>query len=192
MKKYFLTTVLFVLVGLFINTNNLLSCQCPSDIPPTNVSWTSQGPVYIEIDDGNGHYCTFEVYYCWRQYAPVGPIPLLPVVEIWICDYDQTEECDEEFALAVWKISKKLAERIIVLNPNQLNWYYTPCQDPAFPNFATFSFDCWDLLNNPCGSTYCRISYDVRICQGQVLMEELGRERIGQGCSGNCTSHCED
>jgi hypothetical protein len=166
-------------------------CQCPSDIPPTGESWTSQGPVYITLYDKDGDDCRFKVYYCWRQFSPMGPWPYDDVVEIWVCDYSQTEKCHEDFDMEIWKIYKKLGEYIMMYNPDNLDWDYPPCNDPAYPNFVTIQFTCWDDYKNPCGSVYCKYSYWVRTCSGNPVSTPLDHEVVGGNCPEGCSSHCD-
>jgi hypothetical protein len=188
MKKLFLTTAFILLLGLFVNPKAMYAtCQCPTDIPPTDVEWISEGSTTITIYDDNGRSCTFEVYYCWRLIGGY-PSPAPAAIEVFICDYDQIEPCNPNFTLSVFGINDRLLYYIIANNPDDLDWIGPPCPITV-PNYAGYLFGCYDG-NNPCGSSvYCVHKYKVCYTNGVRTVTEDGWAQIGD-CVDPCTDVC--
>lgn len=164
-------------------------CLCPTDIPPTHVPWNPMGPVYVTIMDDNWKFCEFEVYYCWRTYQDPAPSPW---IDVFVCSFTPTANCNENFSLSISKIYKRLGEKIIELNPNNLDWPAPPCPQ-VYPYYAVKTFGCYDNLDGfPCGgSVYCEYLYEVSLCQGQRIVTQIGLGSIGGNCPFGCSSGCQ-
>ncbi len=191
MKKIILISITIVLLGLTFSANKLnAQCDCPQDIPPTNIPWTVEGPHYIFIYDDEGDHCVFEAYYCWRKILDYYPSPEIQVV---VCKYSPTEDCNENFNLSVWEIYKKLGIKIIELNPDNLDWPAPPCPY-GYPYYSVVTFGCYDVYDEtPCGGlVYCKYLFEVCMSAGQRITKPLGATTVGDECPVGCDNKCGD